>query len=204
MNAVGKDVYKGKSTAIVSRPFIEVAVSPYDVIHNYSDHNQLVELIKGMPSESKVVMEYTSIYFESITQCLHTNDIFVSVVNNLLVHVYGKNSLRKDKKYTLKLASYTLNRWTELKKHIPPYEQRKALKLLNRQYNQSVKISTIMKNNFISLTDSIFPSINKLFTFSKIQLDGHDMWIDFLKAFSHKYYVAKLYPSSFKDKYKSV
>lgn len=206
MNAVGIDVSKGKSTVAVLRPFGEVAVSPFDVIHNDSDLNQLAELIKALPGESKVVMEYTGTYFEPIAQFLHNNGIFVSVVNALLVHDYGGNSLRKvktDKKDALKLASYALDRWTELDEYIPADEQRKTLKLLNRQYNQSIKIQTMMKNNLISLTDSVFPGINRLFTSPERQSDGHEKWVDFLKAFPHKDCVAKLYLSVFKTKYKS-
>ena len=206
MNAVGIDVSKGKSTVAVLRPFGEVAVSPFDVIHNDSDLKQLAELIKALPGESKVVMEYTGTYFEPIAQFLHNNGIFVSVVNALLVHDYGGNSLRKvktDKKDVLKLASYALDRWTELDEYIPADEQRKKLKLLNRQYNQSIKIQTMMKNNLISLTDSVFPGINKLFTSPERQSDGHEKWVDFLKAFPHRDCVAKLYLSVFKTKYKS-
>ena len=206
MNAVGIDVSKGKSTVAVLRPFGEVAVSPFDVIHNDSDLKQLAELIKALPGESKVVMEYTGTYFEPIAQFLHNNGIFVSVVNALLVHDYGGNSLRKvktDKKDALKLASYALDRWTELDEYIPADEQRKTLKLLNRQYNQSIKIQTMMKNNLISLTDSVFPGINKLFTSPERQSDGHEKWVDFLKTFPHKDCVAKLYLSVFKAKYKS-
>ena len=206
MNAVGIDVSKGKSTVAVLRPFGEVAVSPFDVIHNDSDLKQLAELIKALPGESKVVMEYTGTYFEPIAQFLHNNGIFVSVVNALLVHDYGGNSLRKvktDKKDALKLASYALDRWTELDEYIPADEQRKTLKLLNRQYNQSIKIQTMMKNNLISLTDSFFPGINKLFTSPERQSDGHEKWVDFLKAFPHRDCVAKLYLSVFKTKYKS-
>ena len=206
MNAVGIDVSKGKSTVAVLRPFGEVAASPFDVIHNDSDLKQLAELIKALPGESKVVMEYTGTYFEPIAQFLHNNGIFVSVVNALLVHDYGGNSLRKvktDKKDALKLASYALDRWTELDEYIPADEQRKTVKLLNRQYNQSIKIQTMMKNNLISLTDSVFPGINKLFTSPERQSDGHEKWVDFLKAFPHRDCVAKLYLSVFKTKYKS-
>lgn len=206
MNAVGIDVSKGKSTVAVLRPFGEVAASPFDVIHNDNDLKQLAELIKALPGESKVVMEYTGTYFEPIAQFLHNNGIFVSVVNALLVHDYGGNSLRKvktDKKDALKLASYALDRWTELDEYIPADEQRKTLKLLNRQYNQSVKIQTMIKNNLISLTDSVFPGINRLFTSPERQSDGHEKWVDFLKAFPHKDCVAKLYLSVFKTKYKS-
>ena len=71
-------------------------------------------------------MEYTGTYFEPIAQFLHNNGIFVSVVNALLVHDYGGNSLRKvktDKKDALKLASYALDRWTELEEYVPADEQ---------------------------------------------------------------------------------
>ena len=206
MNAVGIDVSKGKSTVAMLRPFGEVAASPFDVIHNDNDLKQLAELIKALPGESKVVMEYTGTYFEPIAQFLHNNGIFVSVVNALLVHDYGGNSLRKvktDKKDALKLASYALDRWAELDEYIPADEQRKTLKLLNRQYNQSIKIQTMMKNNLISLTDSVFPGINKLFTSPERQSDGHEKWVDFLKAFPHRDCVAKLYLYVFKAKYKS-
>ena len=155
MNAVGIDVSKGKSTVAVLRPFGEVVASPFDIIHNDNDLNRLVALIRSLPGESKVVIEYTGTYFEPIAQFLHNNGIFVSVVNALLIHDYGGNSLRKvktDKKDALKLASYALDRWNELEEYIPADEQRKTLKLLNRQYNQTVKIQTIMKNNLISLT----------------------------------------------------
>ena len=152
MNAVGIDVSKGKSTVAVLRPFGEVVASPFDVIHNDNDLKRLVKLIRSLPGESKVVMEYTGTYFEPIAQFLHNNGIFVSVVNALLVHNYGGNSLRKvktDKKDALKLASYALDRWTELDEYVPADEQRKILKLLNRQYNQSIKIQTTMKNNLL-------------------------------------------------------
>ena len=161
---------------------------PFDVIHNDNDLNKLVELIKGLASESRVVMEYTGTYFEPIAQFLHNNGIFVSVINALLVHDYGGNSLRKvktDKKDALKLVSYALDRWTELEEYIPADEQCKTLKMLNRQYNQSNKIQTMIKNNLISLTDSTFPGINKLFTSPERQSDGHEKWVDFLNAFHH-------------------
>ena len=61
----------------------------------------------------------------------------------------------------------------------------------------------MIKNNLISLTDSVFPGVNKLFTSPERQSDGHEKWVDFLKAFPHKDCVAKLYLSSFKAKYKS-
>ena len=73
MNAVGIDVSKGKSTVAVLRPFGEVVASPFDVIHNDNDLKRLVKLIRSLPGESKVVMEYTGTYFEPIAQFLHNS-----------------------------------------------------------------------------------------------------------------------------------
>lgn len=123
-----------------------------------------------------------------------------------MVHDYGGNSLRKvktDRKDALKLASYALDRWTELEEYVPADEQRRILKLLNRQYNQSVKIQTMMNNNLISLIDSFF-RVNKPFTSPEKRSDGHEKWVDFLNAFTHKDCVANLYLSVFKAKYKSL
>ena len=122
MNAVGIDVSKGKSTIAVMRPFGEVVASPYDVGHTESELKELARFLKSLPGETRVLMEYTGRYYEPIARYLHEAGIFVSVVNALLVHDYGGNSLRKvktDKKDALKLASYALDRWTELDEYIP-------------------------------------------------------------------------------------
>lgn len=68
MNAVGIDVSKGKSTVAVLRPYGEVVVSPFDVAHTGSDLRALADLIKKLPGETKVVMEATGNYFESIAR----------------------------------------------------------------------------------------------------------------------------------------
>ena len=86
MNAVGIDVSKGKSTVAVLRPFGEVVASPFDVIHNDSDLKQLVDLIKALPGESRVVMECTGTYFEPIAQFLHNNGIFAVSYTHLRAH----------------------------------------------------------------------------------------------------------------------
>lgn len=109
MNAVGIDVSKGKSTVAVLRPFGEIVAEPFDVIHNDDDLKNLIKHIKSLSGETKVVMEYTGNYFEPIARALHNAGIFVSVVNAILVHDYGGNSIRKvktDKKDALKIASY--------------------------------------------------------------------------------------------------
>ena len=51
--------------------------------------------------------------------------VYVSVVNAMLVHSYGNNSLRRaktDKKDAIKLANYGLDHWLTLPRYIPEDE----------------------------------------------------------------------------------
>lgn len=206
MNAVGIDVSKGKSTVAVLRPFGEIVAEPFDVVHEGSDLNKLADFIKSLPGETKVVMEYTGNYYLPIANALRNNGIFVSVVNAILVHDYGGNSIRKvktDKKDALKLASFALDKWLDLPQYTPEEDIRKTLKLLNRQYIQYSKIQTMQKNNFISLLDMVFPRANTLFSSPSRKTDGHEKWVDFVLKFCHVDCVAKLSLSAFKAKYQS-
>lgn len=206
MNAIGIDVSKGKSTVAVLRPFGEIVAEPFDVIHNDDDLKNLIKLIKSLSGETKVVMEYTGKYYEPIAHALHNAGIFVSVVNAILVHDYGGNSIRKvktDKKDALKLASYALDKWVDLTEYTPEEDIRKTLKILNRQYIQYTKIQTMQKNNLISLLDSVFPNANSFFTSPQRKSDGHEKWVDFISKFYHVDCVSKLSLSAFKIKYQS-
>ncbi len=205
MNAVGIDVSKGKSTVAVLRPFGEVVASPFDVAHTGSDLKSLANLIKKLPGETKVVMEATGNYYEPIARYLHEQNLFVSVVNPVLISDFGGNTIRKpktDKKDSLKIATYALSYWVDLKKYVPQEDLRKSLKLLNRQYQQSSKLKTMMNNNLISLLDLTFPGINKLFTSPSRNSDGHEKWMDFILAFPHCDMVSKLTIKAFSRKYK--
>lgn len=205
MNAVGIDVSKGKSTVAVLRPFGEVVASPFDVAHTGSDLKALADFVKKLRGETKVVMEATGNYYEPIARYLHEQSIFVSVVNPVLISDFGGNTLRKpktDKKDSLKIASYALSYWVELKEYVPQEDLRKSLKLLNRQYQHASKLKTMMNNNLISLLDLTYPGINKLFTSPARESDGHEKWVDFVLAFPHCDMISKLTIKAFSRKYK--
>lgn len=206
MNAVGIDVSKGKSTVAVIQPFGVVIAEPFDVFHMDSDLKKLTDFIKSLSGETKVVMEYTGTYYEPIANALHNEGIFVSVVNPLLIEDYGTNRVRKvktDKKDSLKIASFAIDKWLDLSEYIPADDIRKTLKILNRQYIQYNKILVMQKNNLISLLDSCFPNANTLFTSPRRESDGHEKWIDFVLKFPHINSVSKLSLSGFKSKYQS-
>ena len=95
MNCVGIDVSKGKSTIAVMRPFGEVVVSPFEVCHTASELSELARLLKSLDGETRVVMESTGNYHAPVAWLLHGAGLYVSVVNAMLVHDYGNNSLRR-------------------------------------------------------------------------------------------------------------
>ncbi len=206
MNAVGIDVSKGKSMVTIVQPFGVVLAEPFEVSHNGQELKELVERLKLLPGETKVVMEYTGAYYEPIANALHNAGIFVSVVNPLLIDDYGTNRVRKvktDKKDAYKIANYALSKWLELREYIPAEDTRKTLKVLNRQYAQYNKILVMQKNNLIALLDSCFPNANTLFSSPRRDSDGHEKWVDFVIQFPHVNSVSRLCPSTFKAKYQS-
>lgn len=206
MNAVGIDVSKGKSMVAIVQPFGVVVADPFEVSHNGQELSELVERVKLLPGETKVVMEYTGTYYEPIANALHDAGIFVCVVNPLLIDDYGTNRVRKvktDKKDAFKIANYALDKWPQLREYIPAEDIRKTLKVLNRQYAQYNKILVMQKNNLITLLDSCFPNANTLFSSPRRESDGHEKWIDFVLKFPHINSVSKLCLSAFKTKYQS-
>lgn len=206
MNAVGIDVSKGKSTVAVIQPFGVVIAEPFDVFHTDSGLKELVNFIKSLSGETKVVMEYTGTYYEPVANALHHAGIFVSVVNPLLIDDYDTNRVRKvktDRLDALKIASYALDKWIKLRKYEPAKTVRKTLKMMNRQCIKLNKILVMHKKSLIALLDCCFPNANTMFTSPRRESDGHEKWVDFILKFPHADTVAKLSLSAFKTKYQS-
>ena len=203
MNSVGIDVSKGKSMIAVMRPFGEVVCSPFEVSHTSSELSKLARLLKSLDGETRVVMEATGNYHLPIAIALHEAGIYVSVVNAMLVHDYGNNTLRRaktDKKDAIKLANYGLDRWLNLPEFSPEEEIRMQLKTCYRQYQQYSKVQTMLNNNLISLLDTVFPGVNRLFS-SPVRADGSEKWVDFVESFWHCECVSGLSQKAFEKKY---
>lgn len=203
MNCVGIDVSKGKSMIAIMRPFGEVVLSPFEVQHTASELSELAKTLKSLVGETRVVMEATGNYHVPVALALHGAGLYVSVVNAILVHDYGNNSLRRaktDKKDAIKLANYGLDHWLTLPRYVPEEDTRMMLKNCYRQYQQYSKVQTILKNNLISLLDTTFPGVNRLFS-SPIRADGREKWLDFVETFWHCECVSKLSENTFSAKY---
>ena len=203
VNCVGIDVSKGKSMIAVMRPFGEVVLTPFEVQHTARELSELAKTLKSLVGETRVVMEATGNYHAPVALALQGAGLYVSVVNAILVHDYGNNSLRRaktDKKDAIKLANYGLDHWLTLPRYVPEEDNRAMLKNCYRQYQRYSKVQTILKNNLISLLDTTFPSINRLFS-SPIRADGREKWLDFVETFWHCECVSKLSENTFTAKY---
>ena len=203
MNSVGIDISKGRSTIAVMRPFGEVVISPFEVRHTDSELSELARQLKSLDGETRVVMETTGNYHAPVAKLLHDAGLYVSVVNAKLVHGYGNNDLRRvktDKKDAVKLANYGLDRWLTLPRYVPEEDTRLLLKNCYRQYRQYSKVQTVLKNNLISLLDTVFSNVNRLFS-SLIRGDGSEKWVDFVAEFWHCRCVSEKSQGAFTNNY---
>ena len=203
MNSVGIDISKGRSTVAVMRPFGEVVISPFEVRHTDSELSELARQLKSLNGETRVDMEATGNYHAPVAKLLHDARLYVSVVNAKLVHGYGNNDLRRvktDRKDAVKLANYGLDRWLTLPRYVPEEDTRLLLKNCYRQYRQYSKVQTVLKNNLISLLDTVFPNANRLFS-SPARADGSEKWVDFVAEFWHCACICKRSEKAFISKY---
>ena len=205
MNAVGIDVSKGKSMIAVMRPFGEIVASPFEVNHTVEELGKLVEMLRKLDGETKIVMECTGSYHLPIAYALYEAELFVSTVNPIITHNYDNNSIRKsrnDSADAIKIANYTLTNWLKLSKFIPEEDVRHMLKVYSRQYTKYKKILTMLKNNLISLLDSTFPGANEIFTSQPRKSDGHEKWVDFVAHFGHCKCISSLSQKAFVTRYR--
>ena len=66
MFAVGVDVSNGKSTVAVLQSKSTVTLKPFEVSHTPGALGRLVDKLNGLNGETKVIMEHTGRYYESI------------------------------------------------------------------------------------------------------------------------------------------
>lgn len=205
MNAVGIDVSKGKSMVAIMRPFGEVVATPFEIKHTEIELKKLVCILEKLPGETRIVMEHTGIYWQRIAKALHDAGLWVSVVNALLIHKYGNNSIRKgktDKLDAVKIANYCLDHWLDLDRFTLIDPIRQELKTCHRQYDQYIKLKVNLKNNLITLLDGTFPGLNTLFKSAPRDVDGHEKWIDFAIKFWHRECVCGCTEKSFTNQYR--
>ena len=199
MNAVGIDVSKRKSTVAILRPGGEVVASPFDVPHLSGCFQPLIQHIRALNGQTRIVMECTGRYYEPVARQLSQAGFFVCAVNPQIIHGFQgqDNPLRRvktDKADSIKIARYTLDNWANLKQYTLMDELRTQLKTMNRQFDFYMKHKTAMKNNLIGLIDLAYPGANTYFD-SPAREDGSQ--VDFLDTYWHVDCVRKMSCNAF-------
>ena len=187
MFAVGIDISKGKSTACAISDTKAVVFEPFDFLHTKGDLGKLVAKLRQLGENTRIVMEATGHYHEVVVDNLYEAGFFVSVVNPLLVHEYGSNSVRRvktDRKDAIKIARYCLDNWSELRAHTPVEITRNELKIFSRQYNLALKTTHSLENNLVSVLDKTLPGAHRFFS-SRKKKNGRQKWVDFAAHFWH-------------------
>ena len=205
INGVGIDVSKRKSTISVMQPGGIIVRKPFDINHSKGDLNSLVDYIKSLDGETKVVMECTGKYYLPVLHTLNDSGIFVSAVNAKLIKNFSNNSLRKVKSDSVdskKIARYTLDNWSELRQYTAMDETREQLKQLNSQMDFFTDQKVASKNNLISLLDMTYPGVNEQFS-SPVRDDGSEKWVDYAATFWHVDCVRSLSLKKFTEQFKS-
>lgn len=95
MNAVGIDVSKGKRMVAIMRPFGEIVSSPFEIKHTLSDIQSLIDLIKTVDGESRIVMEHTGRYYETLAHQFSDAGLFVCAVNPKLIKDFHNDSKKR-------------------------------------------------------------------------------------------------------------
>ena len=192
MIAVGVDVSKEKSTITVISDRGDLLMPPRDYPHNETALSELCIQLHSLHDEVRVVMEFTGHYHYSIRDKFIREGFFVSIVNPYLMKKFNDGSVRKgktDKKDSVKIATYCLEKWHKLKPWNCHNQQYETLRFLSRQYHQMVALKTKQKVHLDNLCDLVMPGIKQVFTLSN-RPSSYFALYDFVERF-HSWNVIK-------------
>lgn len=147
------------------KPGGEILKAPFKIEHSAKEMLSLVDLINSYDREARAVLEDTGHYHLPVVTMIVENGIFVCTINALRMKKYCSQSLHKaktDKLDSIKIASYDLTYWHELMSFKPSENIYKELKLLARQYYQTISMLFKAKVNLSNLLDQVMPEIQSL------------------------------------------
>jgi transposase len=200
MISVGIDVSKGKSTVCIMKPYGEVLKPPFDMLHSMEDILNLIKLIKSYDEEVRVILEDTGHYHLPVVTLLVENGIFVCRVNALRMKKFCSQSIRRaktDKIDSAHIAVFGLTYWEELSPVLPTDDVYLELKLLARQYYQTVSILVKAKVNLSNLLDQVMPDIQTVLQDNPC----HHRLTDFVVRYYHYGHILEMGKSKFTSDY---
>lgn len=203
MICIGIDVSKGKSTICILKPQGEIVEKPFEITHNLQDLNALISRINAYSDECRVVLEATGHYHLPLLSYFQENNIFVSVINPMMLKRYASISIRKgktDKLDAIKIARFGIEHWYELNNYRIEEDVYRELRLLSRQYFQVIGLRIKQKISLLNMIDETLPGIDKVFT-SHPAIFTKDPIISFAARYWHYDRIKKMKYEKFKEGY---
>ena len=200
MISVGIDVSKGKSMVCIMKPGGEVLKTPFEMLHSMESILHLVKLINSYDEEVRVILEDTGHYHLPVVTLLIEKGIFTCCVNALRMKKFCSQSIRRaktDKIDAVHIAQFGLTYWDELSPVKPPVYVYQELKLLARQYYQTVSMLVKAKVNLSNLLDQTMPGIKELMNDSP----GNHKLTDFVKRYYHYGHILEMGEKRFQYDY---
>ena len=200
MISVGIDVSKGKSMVCIMKPGGEVLKTPFEMLHSMESILHLVKLINSYDEEVRVILEDTGHYHLPVVTLLVEKGIFTCCVNALRMKKFCSQSIRRaktDKIDAVHIAQFGLTYWNELSPVKPPEHVYQELKLLARQYYQTVSMLVKAKVNLSNLLDQTMPGIKELMNDSP----GNHKLTDFVKRYYHFGHILEMGEKRFTSDY---
>lgn len=186
MISVGIDVSKEKSTVCILKPNGEIVYSPFEITHTEYDLSKLAAMIKNFSGETKVIMEATGSYHLPVLSYLKNQDIFVSVINPLIMKKYASVTLRKcktEKLDSIKISNYGIDNWFHLVDYKATEEIYVELRLLGRQYAHYIKMHIESRLELTNILDYTMPGIK-----TKLKGSTNNLTKDKLSDFAEQYW----------------
>ena len=200
MISVGIDVSKGKSMVCIMKPGGEVLKTPFEMLHSMESILHLVKLINSYDEEVRVILEDTGHYHLPVVTLLVEKGIFTCCVNALRMKKFCSQSIRRaktDKIDAVHIAQFGLTYWDELSPVKPPKSVYQELKVLARQYYQTVSMLVKAKVNLSNLLDQTMPCIKELMNDSP----GNHKLTDFVKRYYHFGHILEMGEKRFTSDY---
>ena len=186
MISVGIDISKDKSTVCILAPYGNFIKKPFIIEHTKESINELALFINSLCEETKVVMESTGIYHLPVLKQLLSHNLFISLINPLVMNKYANTNIRPgktDNKDAITIANYGIDYWYKLQPYVEKDTRYEQLRLLSRQYNQYINMRVKCKLALLNLLEQAMPQITTL-----LENDSQDIKRDKLNAFVKKYW----------------
>lgn len=174
MVSVGIDVSKEKSMVCIIKSCGKVLKTPYEMEHTIKEIDKLVQFLKSLKEEIRVVMESTGIYHLPVVAHLLKHEIFVSVINPYLIKKYSSVAIRAgktDKIDAIKIANFGISYWLKLQKYKPETEIYEELRVLSRQYYHYMDMKIKAR---IALGDLLAKTMPKITSLIKLDSDVNE------------------------------